>query len=176
MIYWDFTRALHWRVELLSTATALFVGAVIAESASDSIPAADSMGKDTPALLRTSLQQPSYSSIERNFYWSTWWAYHASFVADFTTTAMIMDRGGREGDPLYTLFGERNMAGVIGSAVVFHVVFTVISYSLYRKSGTRHGIRRFLLYATATGINSYFFTVHSYATIGNIKLYNRLSR
>ena len=164
------------RVAILSIAAGMLVSAAMAEGACDSIQAADAARLDTVFLVHAIPQQPHYSDIERNVYWSTWWGYHVSFISDFTTTGMIIDRGGREGDPLYTQFGERNMAGVIGSGVAFHAVFTVISYTLYRAAGTRHGAWRFLFYAAATGITSYFLSVHTYATFGNISLYNRLSR
>jgi len=141
----------------------------------NSLQAPDSTHINKTSRLNLTVQsQPSV--LERSLYYPTWWGYHASFVTDFTLTGMILNRGGREGDPLYTLFGERNMAGVIGSAIAVHAFYSFISWKLYKESSKRNDAWRFILFATATGINSYFLTVHTYATVGNIKVYHRLAR
>jgi hypothetical protein len=145
-----------------------------AANAADSLQAADTTRINCTSSVNPTLPQPSV--FERSVYWSTWWVYHSSFVSDFTLTGMILDRGGREGDPLYTLFGERNMAGIMGSAIVFHAFFSLISWKCYKEANKRRGAWRFLMFATATGINSYFLAVHTYATFNNINVYNRLSR
>ena len=118
---------------LLSTAmraaaVCLIFSALRGESAPDSLRATDSthINKSSRVIL-TVLSQPSV--LQRSLYYPTWWGYHASFIADFTLTGMILDRGGREGDPLYTLFGERNMAGVIGSAIAVHAFYSFISWT-----------------------------------------------
>jgi hypothetical protein len=118
-------------------------------------------------------QQPA---IAKDLFLSTWWGYHAAFAADFTTTAMIISSGGHEGDPVYTAFGDRNMAGVIGSAVVFHAAASFISFQLYKAAQRRHGAGRFILNATATGLNSCFLGIHTYAAINNVKLYNTMGK
>jgi hypothetical protein len=147
-----------------------------AAEAADSLQAVDTTFMSNAAQAHLTVPQLQPSALERNVYWSTWWVYHASFVSDFTLTGMIIDRGGREGDPLYTLFGERNIAGVMGSAIVFHAVFSLISWKWYKEADKRSGAWRFLMFATAAGINSYFLAVHTYATFGNINVYNKLSR
>jgi hypothetical protein len=125
--------------------------------------------------LKNPVSQPNRtSSLEKDLFLSTWWCYHAAFAADFTTTGMVLDRGGREADPLYTLFGEKNTAGVIGSGVAVHAVASIISLQLFKAARTRHGAWRFLLHAAATGINSYFICIHTVAIINNIKVYNKL--
>jgi hypothetical protein len=150
-----------------------------AANAADSLRTSDTISVNKAlscAPANPTLPPPQPSVLELSLYWSTWWVYHASFVSDFTLTGMIIDHGGREGDPLYTLFGGRNMAGVMGSALVFHAVFSLISWKCYKEANKRSGAWRFLLFAAATGINSYFIAVHTHATFHNINVYNRLSR
>lgn len=121
-------------------------------------------------------QHPQPSVLEKNLFWSTWWSYHAAFIADFTTTGMILDRGGRESDPLYTQFGNKNMVGVIGSAVVIHAIVSIISFELYKTARKRRGAWRFILNATSIGINSYFIGIHTYAAISNVGVYNKIAK
>jgi hypothetical protein len=121
-------------------------------------------------------QQPRSTPLERNLFWSTWWVYNAAFVADFTTTGMVLGRGGHEADPIYTLFGNKNMAGVIGSAVVFRAVTSIISIELYKAARKRHGAWRFILNATATGLNTYFIGIHTCSAINNVGVYNDLKK
>jgi hypothetical protein len=164
-------------MSILNTAVGMLFSAILAaEDTADSLQAVDTTRIYNASLVKVTLLPPQPSVLERNVFWSTGWVYHASFVSDFALTGMILDRGGREGDPLYTLFGERNLAGVIGSAVVFHVVFSLISWKCYKEANKRRGTWRFLMHATAIGINSYFLAVHTYATFNNINVYNRLSR
>jgi hypothetical protein len=163
-------------VQLVIPVCMLF-GAVRGEEASDSLQAVDTVcvnnGQSKEQMCLT-VKQPQASGLEKSLYWPTWWGYHASFVTDFALTGMIIDCGGREASPLYTLFGERNMVGVIGSAIVFHAAFSLVSWKLYKESHKRQGVWRFLMFAAATGINSYFLTVHTHATFGNIDIYNRI--
>jgi hypothetical protein len=162
---------------VISTAVGMLFSAILAaEGAVDSLQAVNATRIYNASLVNVTVQLPQPSILERNVFWSTGVVYHASFVSDFTLTGMILDRGGREGDPLYTLFGERNLAGVIGSAVVFHAVFSLISWNCYQEANKRRGAWRFFLHAAATGINSYFLAVHTYATFNNINVYKRLSR
>ena len=84
--------------------------------------------------------------------------------------------GGHEADPLYTLFGNKNMAGVIGSAVVFRAVTSIISIGLYRAARKRHGAWRFILNATAAGLNTYFTGVHTCGAVNNVGVYNDLKK
>jgi hypothetical protein len=155
---------------LCATICTLF-SPVEAEAALDQAKPADSECP-TKTLVIVPENPAAPSVLERNLFWSTWWCYHATFIADFTMTGMILRRGGREADPLYTLFGNKNMAGVIGSAIVVHAVVSLVSLQLFKMTPKHHGAWRFMLDAVAFGVNSYFIGVHTYATISNINLYN----
>jgi len=133
-------------------------------------------GVSSVAWASVPLQKPQATPLERNLFWSTWWGYNAAFVVDFTTTAMVLDRGGHEADPLYTLFGNKNAAGVIGSAVVFRVVTSIISTELYKAARKRQGAWRYILNGAAIGLNTYFIGIHTYATVNNIGIYNDLKK
>ena len=91
-----------------------------------------------------------------------------AFVADFTTTGLVLGRGGYETDPLYTRFGNKNMAGVIGSAVALHAAATVGSLALYKEAAKKHGIKRVLLDAAAIGINAYGVGAHTQGAVHNV--------
>lgn len=156
-----------------------FAKIILAEDSCDSMREANNAcaGKvviNVPANLV--LQQPEPSILAKNLFLSTWWGNHAAFVADFTTTGMVLNSGGREGDPIYTVFGNKNIVGVIGLAVVFHTTASFISFQLYKAAQKRHGAWRFILSAAAIGLNSYFFGVNTYAAINNINLYNAMKK
>ena len=166
-------------MSFLQRAAFLCLAAYMLTGAAQSMVAFDSTQPANVADTSTALsitQQPQPSVLEKNLFWSAWWSYHAAFIADFTTTAMILDRGGREADPLYTQFGNKNMTGVIGSALVIHAIASIISFELYKSSHKRHGAWRFILNATATGINSYFVGIHTYAAISNVGVYNKIAK
>ena len=74
---------------------------------------------------------------------------------------MVLGRGGYETDPLYTRFGNKNMKGVIGSAVALHGVATLGSMALYKEAAKTHGVKRVLLDTAAIGINAYGIGVHT---------------
>ncbi|HXT00034.1 MAG TPA: hypothetical protein VN915_05130 [Elusimicrobiota bacterium] len=120
-----------------------------------------------PAAARPVPPKPRASALEKSLFWSSWWGYHAAFAADFTTTGMILGRGGYETDPLYTRFGNKNMTGVIGSAVVLHAVASVASYELYKEAEKKHGVWRGVLLAAAVGINAAGIETHAQATAHN---------
>ncbi len=155
-----------------------FVQISLAEDSCDSIvkPNNACTGNVVNVPANLVLQQPQYSIIEKDLFLSTWWGNHAAFVADFATTGMILNSGGSEGDPIYTVFGEKNMAGVIGSAVVFHTATSFISFQLYKTAQKRHGAVRFILSAAAIGLNSYCLCTHMGATIYNINTYNTMNK
>ena len=104
--------------------------------------------------------KPNHTALEKDVFWSTWWGYHAAFAADFATTGMVIGRGGYETDPLYTRFGNKNMAGVIGSAIALHAIASVASVALYKEAAKKHGLLRYALDAAAIGINSYGIGAH----------------
>ncbi len=118
------------------------------------------------------LQQPRTSLLEKDLFLSTWWGNHAAFIADFTTTGMIIKGGGSECDPVFTLFGDRNLAGVIGSAIVFHAAESFLSFQLFKLAHKQHGAWHYILSTAATGINSYLLGVHTAGTINNVNQYN----
>jgi|GEM_PF-2213148 len=106
-------------------------------------------------------------SFANDAFWSTWWGYHAAWAADFTTTGMILSRGGYEKDSLYTRFGNKNMAGVIGSAAVVHAGLSVASLVLHEEAKKRTGFKRYALETAAIALNSTFIVVHADAAAGN---------
>jgi hypothetical protein len=154
-------------------------GAAQTDSLHDSAqPVASASVHEAPSIAPAfSLpQQPGSAPLERNLFWSAWWACNAAFAADFTTTGMVLYRGGHEADPLYTLFGNKNMAGVIGSAVVFRAVTSIVSIGLCKTARKRHGAWRFLLNAAATGLNVYFTGVYICGAVNNIGVYKDLKK
>jgi hypothetical protein len=104
--------------------------------------------------------KPAHTTLEKDLFWSSWWGYHAAFAADFATTGRVIGRGGYETDPLYTRFGNKNMAGVIGSAIALHAIASVASVALYKEAAKKHGLLRYALDAAAIGINSYGIGAH----------------
>src|SRR5579883_1108831 len=84
----------------------------------------DTAAKEKPAAALpdapSSKAKPEHSTAEKALFWSSYAGFHAAWAADFTTTGMILNKGGYEMDPLYTRFGNRNMASVIGSAAAVH--------------------------------------------------------
>ncbi|HEX7510794.1 MAG TPA: hypothetical protein VF335_05810 [Chitinivibrionales bacterium] len=160
---------------------ALFLLSCIAraDNAADLTQAADTTHparaiSTRPIIL--SLPKPQHSPLERNLFWSSWWSYHGAFIFDFTMTGLILNRGGWETDPVYTQFGDKNMAGVIGSGLAVHAAASIISYELYKAALKQQGAWRFILQATALGINSYFVGIHTYAAISNVDVYHRITK
>jgi len=107
-------------------------------------------------------------------FWTTWWGYHAAWAADFTTTGLILSRGGFEKDPLYTRFGNQNMAGVIGSAVVVHTALSGASLLLHEEAKKHTGFTRRALEAAAIATNSVYIGVHASAAAGNVDVLHRM--
>jgi hypothetical protein len=116
------------------------------------------------------------SKFEKDAFWSTWWGYHAAFAADFTTTGMVIARGGYETDHLYTQFGNKNMAGVIGSAVVLHAVASLASVELHNQALKHHGFVRKAMEAGAIAINCYGIGVHSWGAGHNVGVLDNWNR
>ena len=116
--------------------------------------------------------KPDHTAVEKDLFWGSWWGYHAAFAADFTTTGMVISRGGHEMDPLYTRFGNKNMGGVIGSAIALHAVASVASVELYKQAAKKHGLMRYALDAAAIGINSYGIGTHSWGAGHNVGVLN----
>jgi hypothetical protein len=113
-----------------------------------------------PRAAAVPTAKPARTAFEKTAFWSTWYGYHAAWAADFTSTGMILGRGGYEEDHLYTQFGNKNMAGVIGSAAAVHVAASAASLALYEKAGKEHGWKRVVLDAAALAINSYGIGAH----------------
>jgi len=114
--------------------------------------------------------KPEHTKLEKDLFWSTAMGYHATFAADFATTGMVLGRGGYETDHLYTQFGNKNTAGVIGSAVVVHAAATAGSIALYEEAKKFHGVKRVLIDAAAIGINVYGIGEHTYGAAHNSNL------
>ena len=127
---------------------------------------------DAPSADRVPAPNPHArrDSIEDKVFWSSWWGYHAAWAADFTTTAMILKRGGYETDPLYTHFGNKNMAGVIGSAVVVHIGTSIAGVLLHDEAKKYTGFKHYALEAAAILINGYGIGVHSHCAAQNADL------
>jgi hypothetical protein len=145
-------------------------GAALArfDGAADASAASDAGTSPVPLQKLPDAPKPRPSAVERDLFWSTWWGYHAAFAADFTTTGMVIGRGGYETDHLYTQFGNKNMGGVIGSATAVHVVASLASLALYREAQTKHGVWRRVLDAAAIGINAYGIGAHAEGAAHNV--------
>lgn len=109
----------------------------------------------------------------QDVFWFTWWTYHATFAADLAATGVSLGRGLGESNPLYTQFGNTNMAGVLGSAVAFHVVASVVSLALQQKAEGADGVWRDALNAAAIGLNATYSGAHVWGAAVNV---NELSR
>jgi hypothetical protein len=120
--------------------------------------------------------KPAHTALEKALFNTTALGYHSAFVADFATTGMVLGRGGHEMDPLYTRFGNKNMAGVIGSAVALHVAATAGSMALYKEAAKSHGLKRVLLDAAAIGINAYGIGAHTQGAVHNIGVLNNWNK
>jgi hypothetical protein len=116
------------------------------------------------------------SAFEKDAFWSTWWGYHAAFAADFTTTGMVLGRGGYETDHLYTQFGNKNMAGVIGSAVVLHAVASFASVELHNQALKHSGFARTALEFGAIAINCYGIGTHTWGAAHNVDVLDNWNR
>ena len=141
------------------------VGAVLDAAAS---PQFDGGAAPAPEKPLPDAPKPAHTRLEKNLYNATALGYHSAFVADFATTGMVLGRGGYETDPLYTRFGNKNMAGVIGSAVALHAAATAGSMALYKEAAKTHGVKRVLLDAAAIGINAYGIGAHTQGAVHNI--------
>jgi hypothetical protein len=135
---------------------------------SSSVPA---VKPDLPDAPKPNVK-PEHTKLEKDLFWSTAMGYHAAFAADFTTTGMVLGRGGYETDHLYTQFGNKNAAGVIGSAVALHVAATAGSIALYEEAKKFHGVKRVLIDAAAIGINAYGIGVHTQGAAHNAGVLN----
>ncbi len=156
-----------------------FSGMTSAENSCDSIRDSNHTFEGKAALSippGTDSPQPRPSPLEKDLFFSTWWGNHAAFVADFATTGMIIRGGGIECDPVFTAFGDRNLSGVIGSAIVFHAAESFLSFELFKLAQKRHGAWRFVLSTAATGINAYLLGVHTAGTINNVNQYNTMKK
>jgi hypothetical protein len=140
------------------------IGAAL-ESSSQGFDGGAAPGSDKPL---PDAPKPAHTALEKNLFNAAAIGYHSAFVADFATTGMVLGRGGHETDPLYTRFGNKNMAGVIGSAVALHAAATIGSLTLYKEAAKKHGIKRVLLDAAAIGINGYGIGAHAQGAVHNI--------
>ena len=148
-------------------------GARISTILNNGAPTFDSGRSGAPEVLPDApkpqpKKKPEHTALEKGLYDSTAWGYHAAFVADFTTTGMVLGRGGHETDPLYTRFGNKNMKGVIGSAVAVHAAATLGSLALYKEAAKTHGLKRVLLDTAAIGINAYGIGAHTQGASHNV--------
>jgi len=160
------------------------VAAIVAASGNPNFDSSSSNGPDLPdapsasvmlkpgsglaAHTLASAPKPKESALEKDLFWSSWYGYHAAFAADFATTGMVIGKGGYETDHLYTQFGNKNMTGVIGSAVALHAVASVASVALYKEALKKHGAWRRVLEAAAIGINGYGIAVHTEGAAHNV--------
>ena len=143
------------------------VGAVLDAAASPQFDGTSAAAPEN-ALPDAPKPKPAHTALEKDLFNATAMGYHSAFVADFATTGMVLGRGGHETDPLYTRFGNKNMAGVIGSAVALHAAATVGSLALYKEAAKSHGVKRVLLDAAAIGINAYGIGAHTQGAVHNV--------
>ncbi len=108
-----------------------------------------------PALSRPSkAPQPRGPRIGDRLFNISWWMYHAAFAVDGTMTVIGIARGlGAESDPLGTLFGSRNIAGVAGSGIAVHLATSAFTLMLHHKAQKLDGLPRLLMEGTAIGLN-----------------------
>lgn len=100
--------------------------------------------------------------LEDRLFTISWWMYHASWAADTFMTGWGISHGmGYEADHLYTLFGKRNVAGVVGSLTAGHVLVSGLTLMMHRQAKKRHGWKRTLLEVGAIGINIAGIVAHS---------------
>jgi hypothetical protein len=112
---------------------------------------------------------PAHTSFERAAFWSSFAAYQATWVADMVTTGMELTQPGRwEGDPLYTMFGNRSMAGVLGSSAVVHAAATALGLFAYDRAKNATGWGRVALDTLAIGTNTVGTAAHTFGTVNNI--------
>lgn len=131
----------------------------------------------TPAVVPVPTSAAARKTKEKrtkldDAFWASWWGYHAGWAADFATTGLVLARGGYEKDHLYTMFGNKNMAGVIGSAAAVHVAISAASLVLYKEARKRKGWKHAVLETAAIAANSYWTGVHMDAAAGNAALLN----
>ncbi len=116
---------------------------------------------------------PSLKPSTKDVFWFTWWTYHAAFAADIAATGVSLGRGLAEGNALYTQFGNTNMAGVLGSAVAFHVVASLVSLALQQRAEGADGVWRDALNAASIGLNSVYSGAHVWGAVQNVELISR---
>lgn len=117
--------------------------------------------QDIVASPETAAPQPAAprkpSRLERfesALFTISWWGYHATWAADTFVTGYGISHGlGYEADHLYTQFGNRNVAGVVGSLTAGHILASGLSMYLHKKAKKRHGLAHHLLEGAAIAVN-----------------------
>lgn len=120
--------------------------------------------------------QKAKPGLEKTIFKATTWGYHAAWAADFASTGIVLDKGGYETDHLYTQFGRRNMAGVIGSAAAVHAGVSLAAYELQKRAEKTHGLKRGLLEAGAIGIEAYGIGAHVQGAAHNAGVLERWNK
>jgi hypothetical protein len=149
----------------------LITPAAVAREALAPAPAASPAARH--ALARRAASRQPYENAEDAAFWTSWALFDAAFVADFVTTGMVLSRGGYEEDPLYTAFGNTNMAGVIGSAVAVHAVSMLATLGLHAWARRTRGPARAILDVLAGGGNTYGIAAHTAGFVNNVGVLNQ---
>jgi hypothetical protein len=111
---------------------------------------------------------PQHTELEKQAFWSTWAAFQLTWVGDFATTAVLLSHPKtQESDPIYTVFGSQNKAGVLGSVAVVHVLVSADSGLAYNQSKKTQGFWRYVLDTLSVGTNLSFTGMHTEGTIHN---------
>ncbi len=140
-------------------------------------PSARAARKDSvvPAPSRASKGPRKESRFERfqdRLFTVSWWGYHAAWAVDTTMTGLgIAQHRGFEADPINTLFGKRNVAGVVGSLIAVHVGVSAFTMWLHHKAQKHHGLARFLLNGAAIGINIAGIAAHVSGALSWVPLF-----
>lgn len=111
---------------------------------------------------------PQHTALEDKIFWKSWWLYQLTWGADFATTAGILyNPTGQESDPLYTRFGSRSKAGVLGSVAVVHGAVSLATWLVYDRAKNAPGFWRTLLDVASIGTNLAGSAAHTEGTINN---------
>lgn len=90
---------------------------------------ADAKKEKNRSIYKTTLPKPRKSRIDQ-WYWTAVGTNTLGLIADLKTTNGAIDRGGREGNPIFKIFGDKNKTGIICSATAFHITYFVIGQKL----------------------------------------------
>ena len=112
-----------------------FDGAGARPALSVEVPAAPAPSLDAPGgagKASAGVPAPRTSEEKRRF-WTAQGLNAAALGADLVTTAQVLRAGGSESNPLLALFGAKNLAGVLLSGLVLHLLQFWFVWSMFKK-------------------------------------------